>query len=102
MKKEEVVDTDGMPPGMGREDWELIGSQGYVRFRGKFYAAGGRYQDFIRPVKVVYALKAVYVLQDLAHKNIYVIDRKTGISLGCQMGAVFHALPKKQEVRDVA
>jgi hypothetical protein len=81
------ADTDGVPPGL---DLALYGTKGYVTFNGVFYANPGAGQMmFKRRVQILFASKEILVAYDLMMKNIYVINRETGISLGCRMNAVY-------------
>lgn len=88
-----IPDPDGLPPGMTREDYQLIGQLRWVTFQGKFYALQGQPVQFDRQVRVSWAVSGVgddhgiLVLQDYTGGNFYVIDRKTNKSLGCQMEA---------------
>lgn len=94
-----VVDADGIPPGMRQVDLEMIGTTRAVQFSGRFYAMNYRNVTFTRVVRIVYALEAVLVLQDLASKSLYVVDRKTNISLGCKMHAELLPAMKEGAVR---
>ena len=82
-----TIDRDGVPPGL---DLTLNGKRGYVKFSGFFFAQPDvPYQEFKRPVLIIFASKGIFVALDLVRRNIYVVDRETNISLGCQMTAHF-------------
>lgn len=84
---ERVVDSDGIPPGMNPEETGYIGMRGTIEFSGPFYAMNGQDVMFARSVLVIAMLRKIIVAQDVLSLNIYVIDRDTGISLGCGMKA---------------
>lgn len=81
-------DLDGLPPGIDPVDLPLWGKKRLLRFTGPFYAHNYRYADFTRPVQVLLPLKDILVLQDTERKNLYIVDRKRNLSLGCGMHAV--------------
>jgi hypothetical protein len=80
-------DTDGIPPGL---DIHLYGAVGLLKFSGVFFAAPELGDTtFVRPVQIVFASKEILVCKDRTRHNLYVVDRRSGISLGCRMQAVF-------------
>lgn len=86
------LDQDGVPPGMDPSETGLIGQQVTVHFSGNFYAMKGRWMSFSRKATILLPLRTHFVLLDNNGGSIYLIDRKTRVSLGCQM-STYLALP---------
>jgi len=85
-------DTDGIAPGV---DTSLQGQFKTITFSGHFFARPEiPTMKFSRLVHIVFASKEVYVAYDLQLKNLYVVDRASGISLGCKMNAVLTDYPE--------
>jgi hypothetical protein len=82
-----IIDSDGIPPGMNPDETGYIGARGHIKFSGKFYAMNDMEVEFTRSVIVITILRKAIVAQDTESYNIYVIDRESGISLGCRMKA---------------
>lgn len=89
-----LVDPDGKnPPGLRQEDLALLGQKMKVRFEGVFFARPELgYITFSRAVVVWFASVDIFVVQDLEHGNLYVIDRRRDISLACLMIAYLEAI----------
>jgi hypothetical protein len=78
-----VQDSDGIPPGV---DLTLWGQKKTIKFYGHFYATPEiPFSEIYRKVQIIFASKEIYVAMDLQHKNLYVVDRSSGVSLGCRM-----------------
>jgi hypothetical protein len=90
-------DSDGIPPGV---DMELQGKIKVLTFSGHFYAQPSvSYQRFSRMVSILFASKEIYVAEDIALGNLYVVDRKSNISLGCRMTATL-GIPTARQISD--
>lgn len=81
-----------LPPGLRPQDAAMVGTKGAARFTGHFYGLPDiPWVQFERPVIVWFASRDILVLQDLEHGNLYVVDRRRDLSLGCLMSVRFIA-----------
>lgn len=97
-----AIDSDGVPPGL---DTELSGKYKTITFSGHFYARPRTpYMEFSRPVLILFAnnrssmpgMPWVFTALDIETHNLYVVDRNTGISLGCLMHAALSDFKGKE------
>ena len=90
-------DSDGIGPGVDRE---LQGTFKIITFSGHFFARPQvPFMKFSRYVHIVFASEEVYVAYDMNTHSLYVVDRASGISLGCRMNAVLDEIPEGVEIK---